>query len=80
MKTIHITDEEADAVDCAMGIVLGMAEGAKIVSLRAAMESAREKVNGPQIYEVIEAHYDPENGEERIHKSYRQFEQTERDE
>lgn len=44
MKTIRLTDEEADAIDCAMGIVLGMAEGAKIVSLKAAMESAREKV------------------------------------
>lgn len=45
MKTIYLTDEESDAIDCALGIVLGMAEGAKIVNLRAAMESARLKIH-----------------------------------
>lgn len=50
MKTIHLTDEETDAIDCALGIVLGMAEGAKIVSLRAAMESARKEVARKEIW------------------------------
>lgn len=75
MKTIHLTDEEADAIDCALGIVLGMAEGAKIVSLRAAMESARDKLTAKQLYEAPEKYLDPETGESRQRWVIKEFTQ-----